>query len=550
MTDTTSRSDVPRATVSRRKRMHVSVVWVIPLLAALVALGVAVQRLLAEGPSVDIVFSNGNGIEAGKTLIKYKDVNIGQVTSVRLIDKFSRVRVTARVAKSAAGLMVEGTKFWVVAPHIGLTGVSGISTLLSGNYIGVQPGHSARAAREFVGLDEQPRITDEAGRRFRLTSATLGSLDVGSPVYYRSLRVGQIESHHLANDGQSFDIGVFIAEPYVRLIRAQTRFWNAGGIDVSIGENGVDIRTASLLALLAGGVSFDTPDFGIGSPAASEGAAFELHSNRVSAMKAPEPFSRHFVLSFNEPVRGLNVGAPVTLMGLPVGEVTRIGFTYDPKTLEVHPLVHFNFYPEEAITRFPAEQQPAVRSHTESDVQKQMVMLRKLVEERGLRAQLRTSSLLTGQRYISFEFEPRATKVRVDWSQDPLQLPVAPGQIPDMEAKLSSILAKIDSMPLAEIGQRTSSALKTLNQTLSDAGALLRHVDVSTVPELKKTLADLDKVLDGANATLVDRDAPGQQALREALAEVANAARSLRALTDYLERHPEALIRGKVTESK
>lgn len=542
--------DLPRASVVRRKRTHVSVVWVIPVLAAVVALGIAIQRIRAEGPTITVAFAAGQGIEAGKTLLKYKDVNIGLVTRVELIDAHSRVEVTARVTRSAAGLMVEGTRFWVVSPHIGLTGVSGLGTLFSGNYIGVQPGAAGGPdRRHFEGLDVPPPITDQKGRRFSLSVADLGSLEIGSPIYYKFLPVGEVESYSLAADGNSFQIGIFIYSPYDTQVKADTRFWNASGLDVAVGESGIDVKTVSLLALLAGGLCFDTPDFSRGTQPAAAGRTFTVYANRTVAMKQPEPFSRQYLLAFHEPVRGLAVGASVTLMGLAVGEVTDVGLRYDEKTLAIRPLVRFNFYPEQTAKLFSREQQGAVLRHAKADTL-MIDMLRRLVDERGMRARLRTASLLTGQRYVSFEFDPQAPAVKVDWTRDPLELPVAPGEIEDLEAKLESILSKVDRMPITAIGERTATALKSLDRTLQDADRVLRDVDTTALPQVRKTLADLDRALENANTTLLGKDAPGQEAMREALEEVANTARSLRALTDYLERHPEALIRGRIGERK
>jgi paraquat-inducible protein B len=542
--------ELPKASVARRKRGRLSVVWIIPILAAAVGLGILIQRISTEGPTITIVFSAGNGIEAGKTLLKYKDVNIGQVSAVQLIQGYAQVRVTAKIAKSAAGLMVDDTKFWVVAPHIGLTGISSISTLLSGNYIGVQAGSSDRSRRSFVGLDVPPRIVGQKGKRFVLQAPDLGSLGVGAPVYFRRLPVGEVESYRLAAGGKAVEVGIFISSPYDADVHPDTRFWNASGVDISIGENGLDVRTASLLALLAGGLSFDTPEFANVAAAANEGALFTLYRDRVTAMKQPDAFERRYVLYFDEPVRGLSVGAPVALMGLTVGEVTEVGLSFDAKTLAVRPRVLISFYPERTVARFRASQQSAVRSNTEQDEAKHIRLLQRLVEERGLRGRLETSSLLTGQRYVSFEFQPNARRARIDWHADPLELPVVPSQFADIEAKLASILDKVDHMPLGTIGDRIAAALKTLDQTLHAADSMLQHIDTDAIPEVKNALVELRRVLDGANATLVGRDAPGQQELRDALREVSQAARSLRGLTDYLEQHPEALIRGKAGEQK
>jgi paraquat-inducible protein B len=546
------RDDPPHATLVPKKRMHVSAVWVIPVLAATVALSIAIQRILAQGPTITIEFSAAQGIEAGKTPLKYKDVTIGQVSAVQFTPDHSRVLVKADIRRKDADLLVKGTMFWVVSPHIALTGISGLSTLLSGNYIGVQPGSSHDSQRQFKGLDEPPPITDEKGRRFMLKTEDLGSLGIGSPIYFKSQPVGEVERYVFEPKGESFLVTAFIKSPYDQYVHRETRFWNASGLDISVGKDGslFDVRMVSLAALLVGGLSFDTPDWARETPAPAPTQRFSIFPTRAEAMRQPPAYTRHFVLSFSEPVQGLSVGAPVTLMGLVVGEVSRVGFTYNPKTLAVHPLVFFDFYPEEAAIRFSTAQQAAVRRNTEQDDQRQITMLRRLVEERGLRARLRTASLLTGERYISFEFDPGAPAVKVDWTRKPLELPVAPGEIEDLETKLESILGKIDRMPIVAIGRRTSTALKSLNGTLSEADVLLRDVDTKALPRLNKALGDVDQALDNANATLLGKDAPSQEALRQALEELANTARSLRALTDYLERHPEALIRGRVSEHR
>src|SRR5262245_14997338 len=301
MADDSDLSSVPQASVERRRRGRISVVWVIPILAAAVAIGIAVQRIMSEGPTITIVFPVAQGIEAGKTAIKYKDVNIGTVTAVKLTSNYAKVEVTAKIIKSAAGLMVEDAKFWVVEPRITLSGVSGLGTLLSGNYIGFEAGRSTKDQRAFVGLSEPPIITSGRGRAFTLRAVTLGSLGVGAPVYYRSLEAGQILAYDLAKDGSSIEIKIFVNEPYDKYVTADTRFWNASGIDVSVGAGGVDIRTESLVAIIAGGVAFDAPGFArAGQAAAAANTIFTLHKDRETALKEPDSVTRRYVLFFNE----------------------------------------------------------------------------------------------------------------------------------------------------------------------------------------------------------------------------------------------------------
>jgi paraquat-inducible protein B len=323
--------NVPRATVVPRRRARISVVWVIPILAAVVALGIAAQRILSEGPTITIVFKTAEGVEAGKTVIKYKDVNIGRVTLVRLSHDYSKVEVTAKIDKSAAGLIVEDAKFWVVEPRVTLSGVSGLGTLLSGNYIGFEVGKSTKKERRFTALEAAPIITSgQTGHQFLLKAADLGSLGVGSPIYYRRLPAGQVIAYDLTSDGKAVDLKIFVNAPYDRYVNLGTRFWNASGLDMSIGSGGVQVRTESLVALIAGGIAFDTPPFAARPEPAGANVAFTLYGDRATAMKQPESIATRYVLFFDESLRGLSVGAPVTFLGLPAGEVTEVGLEFDP----------------------------------------------------------------------------------------------------------------------------------------------------------------------------------------------------------------------------
>jgi len=296
---------VPQATVVPPKRTRISIIWIIPILAAVVAIGIAVQRILSEGPSVIIVFTAAEGIEAGKTFIKYKDVNIGQVKAIRLTNDFRKVEVTAKIEKHAAALIVKDAKFWIVRPQITLSGVSGLSTLLSGNYIGFEPGASEERESIFIGLDVAPVVSGEPGKQFILNSGDLGSLSSGSPVYYRRLPVGQVTKYDLQPDGKSVQMKIFVKAPYDRFVLSASRFWNVSGVDVSVGADGLNVHTESLVALLVGGIAFDAPSFMGSSAPAAEDTEFTLYSDRDVAMKAPDPLARHYVAHFNESLRGL-----------------------------------------------------------------------------------------------------------------------------------------------------------------------------------------------------------------------------------------------------
>jgi paraquat-inducible protein B len=542
-------NDLPQATIARPKRLRISVVWIIPILAAVVAIGIAIQRVRNEGPTITIVFKGASGIEAGKTFIKYKDVTIGLVKTVQLSDDYAKVVVTAQIAKHAAGLIVEDAKFWVVEPRISLSGVSGLSTLLSGQYLGFQTGKSLKRARLFTALDTAPVITDQPGLQLRLTAKTLGSLGIGAPIYYRSLPVGQVEAYTLAADGQSIEATMFINAPYDKYVTSATRFWNASGIEVAAGAGGVEIRTESMVAVLVGGLAFDVPDFlPPGAPVAAN-TKFALYQSRTTAITQPDAVERHFVLYFSESLRGLSVGAPVTLFGLTVGRVAEVGLTYDSATLTLRPRVLVTFYPDRVGARLSVKDQATAGGNpVDMSPEARARMLRHLVVDKGLRAKLETGSLLTGELYVAFDYVPNAPKSTIDWSRDPLELPVDSGGLASIEAKLNSILTKVDNMPLGAMGANVSNALATLNQTLKQADALISHVDSQLVPQGTKTMEALHRTIADADRSLLGKDAPASQDLHDMMQELTSTARAVRVFVEYLDQHPSILIRGKKEE--
>ena len=552
MPETNSLDDLPQATLEPpRRKGRLSIVWIIPLLAAAVAVGIAVQRIRTEGPTITILFRAAAGIQEGKTFVKYKDVEIGKVTAVQLADQFSKVAVTVQVDRSAAGLLVDDTRFWIVEPRVTLSGVSGLGTLLSGNYIGIQPGKSKKERRQFVGLDTPPAITDQPGRRFVLKAPDLGSIGIGAPLYFRRLKVGEVASYALAADGSGVDITVFVFTPFEQYVTPETRFWDASGIDVSLTADGLNVRTQSLVSLLAGGVAFDVPSFLSAADPAEEDAVFTLFGSQASALKQPDPVARRYVI-YTDSLDGLQVGAPVKILGVRAGEVAELGLTLDPETRAFRPRLLITFFPERLIAQLTPGQEAVGRALMNAGEEERIKLVRHQIEDLGLRVQLRTGNLLTGERYVALDYDPKAPKPKIDWTQDPLELPATPSGLTDLESKASDILdqvhdilAKVDALPLKAIGQKLDSALKDLDQ-------LLKNADAKTLPELNKTLAGLrsavtvaERVLKDSDQSLLNGNSAAQQELHAALIEITRAARAVRVLSDYLERNPSALIRGK-----
>jgi len=547
MTDADEGRELPQARLTQGRRTHLSVIWIIPILAAVVAIGIAVNRIMKEGPTITIEFRSADGIEAGKTFIKYKDVRIGQVTDVELSDDFSKVLVTAKIAKNASGLMVEDARFWVVEPRVTLSGVSGLSTLLSGNYIGFAVGQSKKSNRAFVGLEDAPVVSDQPGREFVMTAKALGSLGVGSPVYFRRIQVGEVTSYQLADDGKSITFKLFVNAPYDRFVNAETRFWNASGVDVALGANGLEVRTESLVSLLAGGVAFETPPFAKPEGPAPAGTGFQLFDDRTTAMRQPDAVARRYVMYFDESLRGLSVGAPVALLGIPAGEVVDVSLEIDPKMGRPRGRVEIVAYPERVVRRLSESSEQKGRDVIENTASRH-AFFKRLIEREGMRAQLRSGSIVTGERYVALDFFTGVPPATVDWSLAEPVVPTVPGTLPELQAKLESILVKVDSIPFQKVGEDLAKTLESANRMMADLDTQVTPELKTTLAELRTTLATADRVLKGADNNITSADAPTMQALQQALDEIAGAARALRSLADYLERHPEALIQGKPEE--
>jgi len=529
--------DFPDAIAARRPRWRVQLVWLVPLVAVLIGGWLAVQSILEKGPTITISFVTGEGLEAGKTKIKFKNVDVGIIEKVVVSSDHKRVVATAEMSRDASSMLVDDTRFWVVRPRISGGTVSGLGTLLSGSFVGVDIGSKTSARRDFVGLESPPVFAAGVpGREFVLKSDDLGSLDIGSPVFFRRLQVGQVTSYVLDPDGKGMTLHIFVNAPYDKYVKEGVRFWHASGIDVSLETSGVKINTESLVSILIGGLAFESPPDMLANTEAAAQSEFELFRDRDEAMKRHDNIVDTYVLNFTESVRGLLVGAPVDFRGIVVGEVAAIYTHYDPVTKEFTIPVEVRIFPE----RFTSRYESGVKGGRIARDEDRKTFSDYLVAH-GLRAQLKTASLLTGQLYVAVDFFPAAAKAKVDWTSNPPELPTVPGNLQGLQDSITSLVAKLNKIPFEGIGG-------DLRKTLHDADALLKTLDTEVAPEARSTLAAARATLESANGAL-QPDSALLQSTSDTMRELSRTAASLRALADYLERHPEALLRGK-TEDK
>ncbi|MGX5795921.1 MlaD family protein [Pseudomonas sp. ArH3a] len=519
----------------KTRRFSVSLVWIVPIVAVLVGISLVVHNVLQQGPTITLNFKTGSGLVANKTEVKYRNVVIGQVSDVALSDDQKSVNATIKLAKQAESFTREDSKFWVVRPRIGAGGVSGIDTLLSGDYIGADIGQSDTRAKQFKGLENPPPITyGEPGKRFTLHTQGLGSLDIGSPVYYRKIPVGQVVAYELDAEGKGVNIEVFVHAPNDVYVTENTRFWNASGIDLSVGANGFALKTESLSSMLAGGIAFQAPPYSPNDKPADEDHAYELFDDQQSALAPPNGKGQYMALRFDQALRGLKVGAPVEFLGVEFGKVVSINLDYDAKKRSFPINVGIVIYPQllgEANTKLLQ-----ATNHDPNDEAGGVRLIGTFIEN-GLRAQARSGSLLTGQLYIALDFFPKAEKVAFDSSLRPINIPTIPGNLEQLQEKLEGIVNKINQLPIERIAGNLDSNLVELRKGLTQFNA-------KTLPSVQNTLSDVSKTLQSANSTLAE-DSPQREQLTQTLDELGRMSRSLRELSDYLGRHPESLIRGR-----
>lgn len=528
----------PGVPAVKQRRWSVSLVWLVPIVAALVGLSMLIHNMLSVGPTISISFETAEGLEANKTQVKYKNVVIGRVTDIELAQDRTSVVATVQLNASASAFAVEDAMFWVVRPRIGAQGVSGIDTLLSGPFIGADPGRSSQARRHFVGLETPPPITyGQQGRRFTLHADDLGSLDIGSPVYYRRIQVGQVIAYTLSEDGKGVDIQIFVNAPNDRYVTDDSRFWNASGVDVSLGATGFKVDTQSLAAILTGGVAFVEPKYSPHAKPADEHHVFELFADQETALSPPAGDPRYIRMRFDQPLRGLAVNAPVEFHGITLGRVVSIDLDYDERKKAFPTIVGALIYPARL-----GKAHEKILSHWGREDDARSAQLMAAFVKRGLRAQARSANLITGQLMISLDFIPNAPPVTFDMTTRPLEVPTVPGSLDKLQEQLQAMVDKVSKLPLDEIGSNLNGSLAQLNKTLA-------QVNGETLPQLNETLMQAHKTLADAGQALGD-DSPQRLQLSDAMEEIERMAQSVRALTDYLSRHPEALIRGRTKQGQ
>ena len=562
MTDNIEPAKLPTAGVRRRRR--IPLVWIVPILTGLIAAWLAWDTYSHRGPTITIAFDSAAGLTAGQSQLKFKNVVMGTVKTIAISPDQSSVIVTVETVREAADFLDDSTIFWVVKPQLFAGNVTGLDTLLSGSYIGMRPPVvKGKPQRHFTGQSEPPVLQASAkGTVYKLETKRLASISLGSPIYFRDLEVGTVLGWDVGDLATNVTIHAFVHEPYDKYVHEDTLFWNASGVAIKLTSSGVDVQIESLRAVLLGGIAFDTATYPK-SPVAAEHTRFPLYASQEVAKSAGFGRQLQLLSNFTGSVAGLSVGADVTLYGLKVGEVTDVSLVYEPKQDRIVAPVRYRIEADR-ITGISAAQGLPPGS-----------LAREMVK-RGMRATLQAPSLITGQKIVALEVVPDAPPAELEQEGDVFIVPSSEvGGFDSITRSANELLSKINRIDFDRIGRTLSASMQgidniingqqlkktlaALEGTMVEAQDVMRKLDDGATPALKRLpdiAVQLQDSLTKANRLIGSLDKGyGDQSkfLRDIdrlMPQLTETARSIRALSDLLARHPEALIKGRTNTGK
>ena len=535
--DSASEQDLNKAKTSRQTRL--SPIWVVPIVAIAIGLWLVYDNYSSRGTQVTLTMDNAEGIEAGNTLIRSRNVEVGRVQSVRLSDDLSHAVLTARIQPEVEDMLREDSRFWVVKPRIGREGISGLGTVLSGAYIQLEPGTEEAPRREFPVSDIPPVApAGQAGLRLSLTSQLGNSLRVGDPVSYQGYTVGRIEENSFEPDSRTMQHQVFIEEPYTDLVTDSTRFWTSSGIDFRLGADGVRVNVESIEALLGGGVTFGVPeDLPMGQPVEAN-TRFTLYADEDAAREGT--FNRYleYVLLVDETVRGLSKGAPVEFRGVRMGTVAAVPWNFtapqpDSRARFAIPVL------------IRIEPQRLGIENSDINLEEWQARFDRMFGL-GLRASLKSGNLLTGALFVDLNFQrDLADEYVAERFSERDVFPTVAGGFAQIQAQVTDLLEKLNSLEVEPLLagldrnlQASESVLNEVREVSTSINQLLNDPETQAIGgNLNGTLEELRSTLEGLSPS-----SPAYQELTTAIERLDRLMRDLQPLTRTLNDNPRALL--------
>ncbi|OIN08056.1 intermembrane transport protein PqiB [Oceanisphaera psychrotolerans] len=536
-------SDSQRA--ERRTQRSLSPIWIVPLVALLIGAWMIYDNLSKLGPSITLIMNNAEGIEAGKTLIKTRNVEVGRVETVKLSDDLNHAEITARMSPQAEDMLNAETRFWVVKPRIGREGISGLGTVLSGAYIQLLPGTS-KETKEVFDVLEQPPVAppDAKGLRINLISEIGNAISTGDPVTYQGYTVGRVEDSHFDPEKREMRHRLYIQSPYEVLVTNTTRFWTASGLDVRLDSEGFRVNVASLESLVGGGITFGVPENATMGRQAKEGANYVLFNDEDSAKEGRYSQYLEFVLLVDDTVRGLSPGAPVEYRGVRIGTVVSVPW-------------NFTAPQPDSLSRFAIpvliriEPQRFDDSVQDVDAEQWQRRLERMFTH-GLRASLKSGNLLTGALFVDLNFYPEAVPFQRMTFAEKQVFPTTSGGFAQIEQKVSNLLDKLNNLQIEPILGTLNQTLLSTQQTMDKMNGIAASVDAlladpatGQLPDnVNSTMRQLRDTLQGFAP-----DSPGYNELTQTLSRLESLMRDLQPVIRTLNDQPNALIFDKqITE--
>lgn len=522
------------------KIKSISIVWLVPFIALLIGAWMLYIQVSHRGDLVTIDFENGAGIDAGKTKIKVKNVQVGVVEKVELNDSLNGVVVSARIHNNDKQLLVEDSDFWVVRPKIGKGGITGLGTLVSGAYIELSPGVSTNKKHTFTGLENAP-VTPAGTPGLHITLASNGerALQVGDVILFRGIKVGRIEYVHFNVEERTIYYDAFIESRYDELITFNTRFWEVNGFEVNVSADGIRLQSGTLETLISGGVTFDVPAGMPYGEVVTQREVFTIFPNKDAIDNDQQGKGLQYVLLFKDSIRGLKAGAPVEFRGIKIGRVIRTDTAY--------PEVGHLLNPDSLIpvmisiepTRIGYKDTDAALKQANEDM---LALL-----EKGLHSSLATGSFLTGSKYITLQYDQGRKNTLRHFSGYAV-IPTVSNPFAQIVNRFSKLINKLNKLPLGKILNTTDVALQQLTTTMEEVGLVSQQLAV-----LLKQSSD-DNLVGNINAVLINikklsadfsAGSATNDELRNTLSAMQDALTELKPLLMQLNQNPDSLIFGR-----
>lgn len=530
MSGTDPKPAAPKLTApaTKLRRPRFQFVWLIPVVAAIIAGYLGYRTVIEQGPLLTLTFDSADGVAAGQTQVKYKAVALGTVESIDLAPDNTHVVVKVRMSNVGARFLTSHARYWVVKPRFNVSDVSGIETLISGAYITVDPGKPGGDYKtSFEGLEEPPGVrSDDPGSTYTLTADSVGSFNSGSPIFFRDVQVGEVLGYDIGDGLGPVKISIFIRAPFDKLVRPDSQFWNTSGIALGVQGGVLQLQLQSIPALLAGGIVLTLPDKAHDESPSPDQATFPLYPSQQAALAASYANQTRLITYMTGDVSGLTPGAVVNVQGIQVGVVSAVTLEID----RLHGTTRVRVDMDVQPGRFDPTASNLTAAQTEETI-------RALVHN-GMRAELGTASYVTGQKLITFANVPHAPPAEMAHDGNALVVPSAPGGLDQTIAAVNDLATNLNKIPFKQIGDNLNKLLITTNGTLGG-------------PEMKKILQQLGQTLTSANTTLMmlnqgfGTDSDFQRGLQQLLQQTTSTEQSVQALTDYLNRHPQSLLLGR-----